>query len=226
MAHRIASDPGLVLEGVMCHLPCADMAPTEITLQQIAAFHAVRRDLRAAGLTVRYFHCANSAAILDYPDAHFDAVRPGISLYGQYPSSGIIHRVDLRPAMTLKTRVVYIKDVPAGTGLSYGHAFVTCRASRIATVPIGYADGYPRHASNVAVMMVRGAAARQVGRVCMDLTLLDVTDIGGVQIGDEVLVFGPSENGFLPADAVAAACGTIGYEITTRIGKRLPRFYV
>jgi alanine racemase len=226
MLRFVARHPELEVEGIMSHFPSADMKPPTITRKQIEVFAAVRREVLAAGFHIPFFHVANSAATLDYPEAHFDAVRTGISLYGQYPSAEVEQRVPLRPAMSMKTRVIFLKDVPAGVGLSYGHTFVTRRASRIATVPLGYADGYPRHASNRTVMLVRGARVPQVGRVCMDLVLLDVTDVPGVEMGDEVLAFGRSGGDLLPADAVAAAIGTIGYEMTTRVGSRLPRFYV
>ncbi|MCX7718120.1 MAG: alanine racemase [Candidatus Sumerlaeaceae bacterium] len=226
LARSIRATSNLQLEGVMSHLPCADGPPESLTRQHIAIFDSVRRLFEASGFHGLVWHLANSAATMDYPEAHFDAVRTGIALYGQYPSPDIRRRVDLRPAMSLKTRIVYLKDVPKGTGLSYGHTFIAPRPMRVATVPIGYADGYPRHASNRTVMLVRGCEAPVVGRVCMDQVLLDVTDCPGVQQGDEVLVFGRSGDHFLPADAVAAMYGSIGYELTTRLGRRVPRFYL
>ena len=224
-ARAVARQPELRLDGVMSHFPCADTKPRVTTLQEISLFAGIRETLVSGGLSVPCYHCANSAALIDFPESHFDAVRPGISLYGQYPSSEMERRVPLVAAMSLKSTVVLVKDVPAGQGLSYGHAFVTRRPSRIATVPLGYADGYPRHASNLTRMLLRGQLAPLVGRVCMDLVLLDVTDIPGVGIGDGVTAFGTDGTRLLAADAIAAAAGTIGYEMTTRIGKRLPRFY-
>ena len=224
-ARAVAATPELRLDGVMSHFPCADMKPAVTTLQAIRLFAGVRETLASGGVRVPCYHCANSAALIDFPESHFDAVRPGISLYGQYPSSQVERRISLVPAMSMKSTVTLVKDVPAGQGLSYGHTFVTRRASRIATIPLGYADGYPRHASNLTRMLVRGQLAPLVGRVCMDLVLLDVTDIPGVDIGDEVTAFGSDGIRILPADAIASAAGTIGYEMTTRIGKRLPRFY-
>ncbi|AXA35470.1 MAG: alanine racemase [Candidatus Hydrogenedentota bacterium] len=218
--------PELQVEGIMSHLPCADTPPADITKQHIATFDQVRAEVLASGFNVPMFHLANSAATMDFPEAHFDAVRPGIILYGQYPSADVQRRLPLRPAMTLKSRIVYLKDVPPGQGLSYGHTYITKQPSRIATIPLGYADGYPRHASNRTVMHVRGVPARVVGRVCMDLTLLDVTHIPETQLGDEVVAFGKGAQSFLPVEIVANAIGTIGYELTTRIGKRLPRYYV
>lgn len=219
--------PDLELRGVMSHLPCADTPRHDaLTRQQIATFAAVRTQLVAAGFSTALFHLANSAALLDYPDAHFDAVRPGIALYGQMPSLEIRGCPALRPAMTMKSRILFLKDVPRGTGLSYGHTYVTSRPSRIATIALGYADGYPRHASNRTEMLVRGRLVPQVGRVCMDLSLLDVTEIPEVTVGDEVVAFGHQGDVLLRPEVVAAQCGTIGYELTTRFGRRLPRVYV
>lgn len=226
MARSIIAMPQLELEGVMSHLPCADMRSRPMTLGQIKTFKAVCESIASAGISVKYFHTANSSATMDYPEAHFDAVRCGIALYGQYPNAEVEKRLALKPAMSMKTRIVYLKNVPPGTALSYGHTHITSRVSQIATIALGYADGYPRHASNKTVMMVRGRPAAVVGRVCMDQTLLDVTGIPDVSIGDEVLAFGVSNYAVLPAETVASAIGTIGYEMTTRVGKRLPRFYI
>jgi alanine racemase len=222
----LREQPGIELVGVMSHLPCADGPQRDLTREQIATFASLRKDVLGTGLTGLTFHLANSAAVLDYPEAHFDAVRPGISLYGQLPSLEVLARPALIPAMSMKSKVVFVKEVPAGVGLSYGHTFRTARPSVIATVPLGYADGYPRHASNCTQMAVRGRLAPQVGRVCMDLSLVDVTDVPGVSIGDEVLAFGRAGDLILRAEDVASAIGTIGYELTTRYGRRLPRIFL
>jgi alanine racemase len=185
----------------------------------------VRQQLSASGLSVPLFHLANSAATMFHPSAHHDAVRVGIAMYGQYPSNDVPRNIRLEPAMSMKTRIIHLKEVPAGTGLSYGHTHVTQRPTRVATVALGYADGYPRHASNTAQMLVHGRAARVLGRVCMDLTLLDVTDVPEAKLGEEAVAFGRSGDALLRPEDMAAAIGTIGYEITTRVGKRLPRVY-
>lgn len=225
LAHMIAGTPGLVLEGVMTHFSSADRPPRSVTEEQIAIFSEVRRAILETGISVRYFHAANSAGIMEYPESHFSAGRAGIALYGIYPDAAMQRRHDLRPAMRLMTRVAYVKTVPAGTGVSYGHIFTTQHEARIATVPIGYADGFPRHASNSASLLVRGRLAPQIGRVCMDQILLDVTNIPGVRVGDEVLAFGSADVPGLRAEDVAVRFGSIGYELTTRIGKRLPRTF-
>jgi len=224
--HAISRYRELRPVGVFSHLPCADMPRDDVTSKQIAAFRELRATIETSGFSGLTYHLANSAAVLDHPSAHFDAVRPGISLYGQLPSLEVRARPNLRPAMSLKTRIVFLKRVPSGTGLSYGHTFVTQRESIIATIALGYADGYPRHASNRTHMIVCGREVPQVGRVCMDFSLLDVTDVPEVSIGEEVLAFGTSGSLTLPAEKVAADFGTIGYELTTRVGRRLPRVYL
>lgn len=215
---------GIELEGVFSHLACSDSDRGQ-TEKQIATFDDARRAILDAGFSIRYFHLANSGGILDFPHAHYDAVRAGVLSIGLYPGSNMMDRIDVKPAMTLKSRIVLLKRVPAGTGLSYGHAHVTSRETMVATIPMGYADGYPRHASNITSMIVRGKPAKILGRVCMDLILLDVTDIDGVELGDEVIAFGQLDGATLHAEHVAESFGTISYELCTRIGKRVPRFY-
>ena len=222
---QVAECAELELEGVMSHFPCADAEPAELTDEQALHFGEIVGQVKSRELSVRYFHTANSAAIMDHPLSHFNAARTGIALYGQYPSIEMERRLALQPAMAMRTTIAFLKDVQAGTGLSYGLTFHTQRQSRIATVPLGYADGYPRHASNQTEMLVRGQRVPQVGRVCMDHVLLDVTDVAGVEIGDVVTAFGRDGEAVLSAEELATRCGTIGYEVTTRVGKRLPKFY-
>ncbi len=217
---------GVILAGVMTHFPCADQGGRDTTLHQLDTFIEVRRAFHEAGIYPRYFHCANSAAALDFPESHLDAIRPGISLYGLMPSPDVIAQPDLRPAMAMRTRITLLKEVPASTPLSYGGTFVTKRPSRIATVPVGYADGYPRQASSRAVALLHGQRVPQVGRICMDQILFDVTNVDRVTAGDIITLFGEDEGNFLSAEVLAVASGTIGYDITTRIGKRLPRLVI
>lgn len=226
LARVIASEPSLHLEGVFSHFPNADMKPPTQTIQQTTVFAAVRESLRHAGFERVLYHICNSAGALDFPEAHFDAIRPGIVHYGQYPSAEVLQRLDLRPAMTLTTTIVQVKAVPAGTPISYAQMWVAKRPTIVATVSLGYADGYSRHASNRTIMLVQGHPAPVLGRVCMDQTMIDVSALPKPPaIGETALVFGRLGDHFLPADAVAAAFGTVGYEVTTRIGRRLPRYY-
>ena len=172
---------------------------------------------------------ANSAAILDLPDACFDAVRPGIALYGLSPSSEISspHALDLEPVLEWKTRITFLKEVQAGTGLSYGHAFHAVRPSLIATLPVGYGDGLSRGLSNKADMLVGGLRCPQVGRITMDQTLVDVTALRGlVSLGDEVVIIGRQGEEEVTADEMAGLLGTINYEIVTAISRRVPRMVV
>lgn len=217
---------GIQVIGIMSHFPCADAADATITEPMVGKFNQVCHDIMAAGGSNLYFHTSNTAAALRFSDAHFNAVRCGISLYGQYPSLEMPHDWHFSPAMSLKTRIIFIKEVPAGTPVSYCQTWHTERASRLATLALGYADGYPRHASSKSQFMVRGQLVPQVGRVCMDQLVIDVTDVPEAAIGDEVLAFGVTTDGReLRAEVVADMFGSIGYELTTRIGKRLPRFY-
>ena len=226
LARQIAGlGPEVEFAGVMSHFPCADCEGDPSTEIMIRNFAGLREEIRGLGIPVPPFHISNTAGLLRFPGAQFDAVRSGIALYGQYPSVSMERNADLIPAMTLKSRVVFLKEVGAGTPISYGGTYVTSRRTRLATIPMGYADGFPRAASNRSEMIVRGQLARQIGRVCMDLLVLDVTDIPGVEVGNEVVAFGRSESLILAAEDVAARYDSLGYELTTRLGKRVPRVY-
>lgn len=221
LAALVRKSPHLKLEGVMAHLPCADMPPPERTRAMITKFEGVRNTLIAADLRPTYFHLANSACTLDFPEAHFDAVRIGICLYGQLPSLEVINKPNLIPAMTLRSRIAMIKTVAPGTGISYGHLFTAQHETKVASLPLGYAEGVPRSATNTTHFMVRDTAVSQIGRVCMDALMVDVTGVPDVQVGDVATIFGDK----LPVELFARDAATIGYEITTRIGKRLQVFY-
>jgi alanine racemase len=216
--------PSVRVRGLMSHFPRADEADKGFARQQVAVFqHLVAV---AGGFGIAACHMANSAAILDLPESHFDAVRPGIALYGLPPSRAIANpRVrDLEPVLEWKTRITFLKEVPAGTGLSYGHAFRTERPSLIATVPVGYADGLRRSLSNNLHVLVRGMRCPQVGRITMDMSLLDVTPLRGqVQMGDEVVIIGRQGAQTITADDMAETVGTINYEIVSAISHRVPR---
>jgi alanine racemase len=170
-------------------------------------------------------HLANSAATITLPEAYFNMVRPGLMLYGVYPSPEMAARISLKPVLSWKTRILQLKKVPSHTSISYGQTFITKRDSLIATLPIGYADGYPRLLSNRGQALVGGKRAPVAGRVCMDLTMLDVTDIGKIHQGDEVVLLGTQENETISADEMAAWADTISYEILTSIGARIPRIH-
>ena len=208
--------------GVWSHLACADSPGDPTVRAQIARLHAAADVARQAGLTDVALHIANSAATLSEPDSWCDAVRPGIALYGLDPMGGDSRRFDLWPAMRASARVLLAKDVPAGTGVSYGHTYTTARRTRLAVIPVGYADGIPRAASGKAPVMIRGRHYRIAGRVCMDQFVVDVGD-DPVEAGDEAVLWGDASYGEPTAQQWADAAGTIHYEIVARAGGRFVR---
>jgi alanine racemase len=215
----------LEVEGVFSHFSHADNVAGEYTRNQLEIFRSVVERLRSAGISPPLVHLANSAATITLPAAYFDMVRPGLMLYGIHPTTAMADQIDLRPVLSWQSRILQLKKVPAGSSISYGRTFITKRESLIATVPVGYADGYPRLLSNVGAMLVRGKRAPIAGTVCMDLTMIDVTDIAGVQQGDEVVLLGRQGNAVISADEMAAWSNTISYEILTSISTRVPRVY-
>jgi alanine racemase len=224
---RCRDFPALRVRGLMSHFPRADEADKSYSLEQLARFRRVVEMTRARGIEVR--HMANSAAIFDIPDSHFDAVRPGIAIYGLRPSLALAspYAGDLKPVLEWKTRITFLKEVSAGVGLSYGHVFHTKRPSVIATVPIGYGDGLQRNLSNKLEVLVRGARCPQIGRITMDMSLIDVTPLRGqVRVGDEVVIIGRQGREEIAADELAAKLGTINYEVVTCISHRVPRLAV
>jgi alanine racemase len=226
-ALAISRLPGLMVEGLFSHFATADSADKSYADRQLAKFLDFAGHLRREGLEVPVKHAANSAALIDMPDSHLDMVRPGIATYGLYPSDDVNRdQVALRPVMTLKSRIVHLKKVPAGFNVSYGITYHTQKPTTIATVPVGYADGFNRLLSNRGRMLVHGQKVPIVGRICMDLTMLDVGNVPQTEIEDEVVVFGGHGNQALSADTVAADLNTINYEIVTSITGRVARVYV
>jgi alanine racemase len=215
----------LKLDGVFSHFSTAESVEGDYTRRQLEIFNGVIAQLRAQGLTPPVVHFANSAATITRPAAYFDMVRPGIMLYGVYPSPAMAQQIILKPVLSWQTKILQLKKVPAGTSISYGQTFVTQRESLIATLPIGYADGYSRLLSNRGEVLVNGARAPLVGRVCMDLTMIDVTDIRNVQPGAEIVLLGRQGAAEISADEMAAWTNTISYEILTSIGARVPRIH-
>jgi alanine racemase len=225
-AAKLSRLPGIRLEGLMSHFADAEADDPAAAREQLARFREVGRALRAAGLSAGLHHLANSAGVLALPEAHLDLVRPGILLYGYAPSPGQAARLALCPALTLRTRVAALRAVPRGQGISYGHTFVAPRDVRVATIPVGYADGVRRSLSNRGEVLVRGRRAPILGRICMDMMLADVSAMPEAALGDEVVLIGRQGNEAITADDVAAAAGTISYEVLAGIGPRIPRVYV
>ncbi|KRQ87130.1 Alanine racemase [Caloramator mitchellensis] len=214
------------LEGIFSHFSSADESDKKFSFEQLNKFNQFLDELKTKGVTFDIKHMANSAAIIDIEDSYFDAVRPGIMLYGYYPSKEVnIDKVDLKPVMTLKANIVHLKEVDAGTPISYGRKFYTARKSKIATLPLGYADGFTRLLFNKINVIVNDKLVPVVGRICMDQCMIDVTDCQDIKVGDEVIVMGNTENIKNDADVFAEYLGTINYEILCMVSKRVPRVY-
>lgn len=215
----------LEVEGLLTHLAEADEEDKGFSREQLETFLRVMEVVNGLGFNPPLKHIANSAAIVDYPPSHFNLVRPGIMLYGSYPSRGFKDKIMLRPVMRLVTRIIQLKRVESGFSISYGRTYITEKETTIATIPIGYGDGYPRRLSGLGEVLVRGKRAPIVGAICMDLTMLDVTHIEGVSIGDEVVIIGRCGMDDITVEEVAERSGTIPYEILCGIGNRVPREY-
>ncbi|RLB43947.1 MAG: alanine racemase [Deltaproteobacteria bacterium] len=226
MIERAQALRNIQIEGLFSHFASADEEDKTFSFDQLDRFKKVISTLENRGIGIPIKHFAGSAATIDIPESYFDMVRPGISIYGAYPSEEVDHSVPLKPAMTMKTAISFLKEVESGTPLSYGRTYRTQRRSRIATLPVGYGDGYPRLLSNRGEVLVAGQRAPVVGRVCMDMTLIDVTHIPGVSVGAEVVLFGKQGNAEIRVDELASKTGTISYEILCTITKRVPRQYV
>jgi len=225
--YKISKLPNIIIEGLFSHFSSADEENKEYTTYQFNNYNNFYEKLLQMGIKINTRHIANSAAIIDFPESHFEAVRPGIILYGYYPSNEVDKfRIDLKPVMTLKTNVVHIKTLPAGEYISYGRKFKTNRESVIATLPVGYADGYTRLLYNKAKVIINSSFAPVIGRICMDQCMVDVTDIGNVNVGDEVTLMGEQGDLKFTADNIAELIGTINYEVTCMISKRVPRVYM
>ncbi len=209
----------IVMEGVVTHLSTAFTDSDENTYNQINALNDFVELIKSKGFTPHYIHAANSAAIQKYPQSHYNLVRPGIVLYGSGNYSGL----DLKPVMKLKSRIIQLSQVPTGTPVSYGGKFVTKQPSIIATIPVGYADGYTRMLSSKGFVSIKGALAPVVGDVCMDFIMADVSKVQNINVGDEVVLFGDD---LISVIDVAQIANTISYELLSNIGKRVPRMYV
>lgn len=226
-AARLQAEGVLDVEGIFSHFASADAPGDPSVRSQQEVFAAVLADAERAGLRPRIRHLANSAALLTNPSSHYDMVRPGVSIYGlsPVPDIGGPTHFGLREAMRVTARLIAVKDCPAGQGISYAHLYTTSQDTRLGLVPLGYADGIPRHASNLGPMQVHGRRYTVAGRVCMDQMVLDLGADSPAQVGDEVVLIGREADGEPTAQDWAAAIGTINYEIVTRLGPRVPRRY-
>jgi len=220
----ISSLPNIEIEGLFTHFACADDPENSYTLLQFERFLKLKKILEKNNIKFKIYHCANSAATLNFPQTHMDMIRIGIAMYG-LRSSKKTFSPKLKPVLSLKARISYLKTVKKGEGISYGLTFITQKRSSIATVPIGYADGYSRQLSNKGVVLVKGKRVPVVGNVTMDQIMIDVTGIDEVKIGDEVVIVGNQENEIIEVNELSKSLNTIDYEIVCSIKKRVPRIY-
>lgn len=227
LAGAINDLPYVCLEGLFTHFASSDAADKSYARRQLDTFLKTLKELERRGISFPWIHAANSGAIIDLPETHFNLARAGIILYGHYPS-GEVHRerLALKPVMTLKAKVILVKELAAGKYVGYGCTYVTPASSQIATLPIGYGHGYSRLLSNRAQVLIRGRRAPVIGQICMDQCMVDVTSIPGIQVDEEVVLFGCQEGNLLTVDEVAAWMGTINYEILCLISRRVPRLYL
>jgi len=223
---RIARLPGLYLEGIYTHLATADSSDITYALEQLEIFNRLYQRLQAAGINIPVRHAANSPAVMQLPQSHYELSRPGIILYGLPCLSHSEHNTGLKPVMSLKARISHLKTVEKGQSIGYGRSFIASEPTTVATLPLGYADGLRRGLSNGGEVLLKGKRVRIIGKVCMDQTMIDVTGVEGVQTGDLVTVIGQDNNDVIDADSMARTLDTISYEILCGISKRVPRVYV
>lgn len=218
---------GIEVEGMFTHFARADELSVEPAYEQFARYQAFSRQLEEAGVSIPIHHCCNSAGIIRMSDANLDMVRAGISIYGMYPSEEVEKEpVHLQPAMSITSHIAYIKTVKAGAQISYGGTFVTEKETTVATIPVGYADGYPRNLSNVGYVLIHGKKAPILGRVCMDQFMVDVSDISEAKEYDLVTLVGQDGSSVITVEALSELCGRFNYEFVCDISKRVPRTYI
>lgn len=223
---KIAELPGIELEGIFTHFAKADERNKDAFEYQLNQFRYILGALESEGVRFPIRHAANSAAIMECGDLGLDMVRSGISTYGLYPSEEVEKEsAALIPAMSLRSKITYLKTVPAGTGIGYGWTYVTSKETRVATVPVGYADGYKRALSNQGRVLIHGKSAPIIGRICMDQFMVDVTDIPGVEVEDVVTLFGRDGKEMIPVEEIADASASFNYEFVCGMTRRIPRIY-
>ena len=224
---KIAALPNFKIKGMFSHMSTADAYDKTYSHQQEAKYNKFYETLTAAGIEIPFRTLANSASIMELPTVHFDACRPGVILYGMYPSDEVdVNELSIKPVMSIKANIVHLKDVPADFSVGYGRKYISKAPAKIATLALGYADGYPRPYSAYAKVIVNGVLCPIAGNICMDQCMVDVTNVPDVKVGDEVIVMGSDGKNTILADDIAKATGTINYEITCALGQRLPKVYV
>jgi alanine racemase len=221
---KVSGENSIILEGIYTHFSAAGRDDF-FTNYQIESFEKLLAEIEKSWINIPLKHAANSIATVDFKRSHLNLVRPGLVIYGMYPKHTFPKLIKLKPALSLKTKIVYIKDTPPGRSISYGRTFLTQKHTKVATLPIGYADGYARNLSNKAEVLVKGKRAPVIGKVTMDQTMIDVGHIKGVKVGDEVVLIGRQGRQEIRAEKLARIAGTIAYETVCSISNRVPRIY-
>ncbi len=222
---RLCALKNIVIEGLYTHFPSAD-SDEEFTRSQITAFCALVRKLEVKGIHIPFKHAANSMAVIGFKEAHFNLVRPGLALYGLHPKDELLDKIDLKPVLSFKTKIVYLKKVVKGRSISYGRTYITKKDMAIATLPVGYGDGYNRLLSNRGQVLVCGRRCPIVGVVCMDQTMVDASSVKSAGLEDEVVLIGSQGTEKIRAEEIARLCHTIPYEVVCWISPRVPRVYL
>lgn len=224
---QINALPNLCIKGIFTHFAVADEVDKAYTHGQFEKFKWICNELESQNIHIELKHCGNSATIIDLPDMHLNMVRAGIMLYGLAPSDEVmLNKLELKEVMSLKVRITHVKEIQAGQSVSYGRRFIADKKRTIASLPIGYADGYTRLLSGKAEALIKGQRVPVVGRICMDQCMIDITGIEDVKVGEEVVLFGQQGNSFISIDEIAKKLGTINYEVVCMISRRVPRVYV
>ena len=218
--------PNVKIESIFTHFAKADYVDKSVAYNQFKEFNDFVEKVESNGVKIPVHQCANSAAIMEMPETSLSLSRAGISMYGLYPSDEMDHEaMKLEPAMSIYSHVIYVKEIPAGRGVSYGHTFVSDKPMTVATIPVGYGDGYPRNLSNKGYVLINGKKANIIGRVCMDQFMVDVTGMD-VKVGDKVTLVGTDGDETILIDKLAEEAGTFNYEFICDLGKRVPRVYL
>lgn len=221
---KIASLKSIIIDGIFTHFPDAE-ADKVFTHNQIRNFKRLIENLWANDIYIPVKHTANSMALIDFKDSHMNMVRPGLMMYGIYPKQSLMKNILLKPALTLKTKITYVKSAPKGRSISYGMTYVTKKPTKIATIPVGYGDGYSRNFSNKAHVLIRGVRCPIAGRVCMDMCMVDVGHLKNPKVGEDVILIGSQAGEIIRAEELAKLINTIPYEVLCNIGRRVPRVY-
>lgn len=222
---RIKGLEYLHVEGIFTHFPASD-SDTDFTEEQINTFTSIVDECRRLGITFEYVHCANSGAVLNFPQSHFNMIRPGLLVYGHVPSVILEERIDVIAVMSFKTKLVLVRDMPAGASISYGRTFITSKPMKMGIIPVGYGHGLSHQLSNVGYVLYHGKRVPIIGRVTMDMTMIDLSGFPHPQVGEEVVIFGRQGDAEISADDVAQWTGTLTYEVLCRISKRVVRIYL